>query len=67
MPNNLSHSKKLRATQEPLQELEPGYTGKEYLLTYGGVRQRVLLVHSQQAQARGEKSLQKAIEKKLFI
>jgi len=46
-----------------MEELAEGYLGSEICNTYGGVRQRWLVVYSEKAHAREEKSLNKRINK----
>jgi transposase len=46
-----------------LEDLAPGYQGQEFTREYGEVKQRWLLVHSEQAYLREEKTLKKRIHK----
>jgi transposase len=46
-----------------LEDLEPGYQGKEFKSEYGTVKQRWLLVYSEQAYMREEKTLKRQIRK----
>lgn len=63
VPEKLLVAKELITSTVDLQEIEPGYCAKEVSSTYGGVEQRWLLVRSQQAHAREEKTLKKQIQK----
>ncbi len=63
VPSNLSEAKQMLQCDDLLEELEPGYIGKEFTSEYGGIQQRWLLVHSEQAYLRGEKTLKKQIQK----
>ena len=63
VPEKLLAAKELITSTLDLQEIEPGYCVKEASSTYGGVEQRWLLVHSQQAHAREEKTLRKQVRK----
>lgn len=63
VPENLSDAKRVLQSLDSLKELEPGYAGKELISEYGGVKQRWLLVYSEQAYLRGEKTLKKRVQK----
>jgi transposase len=63
VPENLSEAKKIIRYSDSLEDLEPGYYGKEFTSEYGGVKQRWLLVHSDQAYQREAKTLKKRIQK----
>ena len=63
VPEKIVDAKEFVTSTEKLEEIEPGYSVKEKSSTYGGVEQRWLLVHSQQARAREEKTLRKLIRK----
>jgi transposase len=61
VPEKIVAAKELITSAAELQEIEPGYCVKEVSSTYGGIEQRWLLVHSQQAHAREEKTLRKQV------
>jgi transposase len=63
VPETLSEAKKIVQYEGPLEEIEEGYSGKEFESEYGGPKQRWLLVHSEQAHIRESKTLKKQIEK----
>src|SRR5205807_718473 len=63
VPEILSEAKKVIQYADPLENLEPGYAGKEFISEYGGVQQRWLLVYSEQAYLRESKTLEKRIQK----
>ena len=63
VPEKLLVAKEFITSTVDLQEVEPGYCVKEISSTYGGVEQRWLLVRSQQAYAREEKTLKKQVQK----
>lgn len=63
VPETLAEAKKVIQHADVLEELDPGYFGKEFTSAYGGVKQRWLLVYSEQAYLREEKSLKKQIQK----
>lgn len=63
VPETLSEAKKLVQYADPLEELETGYSGKEFVSEYGEVQQRWLLVYSEQAYLRESKTLEKQIQK----
>ena len=63
VPETLSEAKKVLQYEGPLETLEPGYCGKEFSSEYGGVKQRWLLVYSEQAYMREEKTLKRQIQK----
>lgn len=65
VPEKLLIAKELITSSVDLQEIEPGYRVKEVPSTYGGVEQRWLLVCSQQAYDREEKTLKKQVQKEL--
>jgi transposase len=62
VPETLAEAKRLVKETEPdqMEELEPGYFGKEVKSEYGGVVQRWLVVFSQAASERELKTLEKA-------
>lgn len=59
----LVEAEKIIQYEGALEELDSGYTGKEFTSEYGGVKQRWLLVYSEQAYSREEKTLKKQIQK----
>lgn len=59
----LAEAKKVIQYAEPLEDLDSGYQGKEFTSEYGAVKQRWLLVYSEQAYAREEKTLKRQIQK----
>ena len=61
VPEKILAAKELVTSREKLQEIEPGYFAREVASTYGEIEQRWLLVHSQQAYAREEKTLRKQV------
>jgi len=63
VPEILSEAKKVIQYADPLEALETGYSGKEFVSEYGGVQQRWLLVYSEQAYLRESKTLEKQIQK----
>ncbi len=63
VPENVSEAKQVIQDVDSLEALEPGYTGKEFTSEYGGVKQRWLLVYSEQAHLREAKTLKKKIQK----
>ena len=64
VPETLSETKKIIQYAGPLEDLASGgYQGKEFTSEYGGVKQRWLLVYSEQAYLREEKTLKKQIQK----
>lgn len=63
VPEQLTMAKQIIQEIDPLEELEPGYTGKEYRSEYANVQQRWLLVRSEQAYLREVKTLKKWIQK----
>lgn len=63
VPEKLLIAKELITSTVDLQEIEPGYYVKEVSSTYGGVEQRWLLVRSEQAHSREEKTLKKQVQK----
>ena len=63
VPDTLVEAKQTKQYASELEPLYPGYTGKEFTSEYGGIKQRWLLVHSDQARLREEKTLKKQIEK----
>jgi transposase len=63
VPENLLEAKQMIQYADSLEDLEPGYKGKEFKSEYGKVKQRWLLVHSDQAYEREAKSLKKQIQK----
>jgi transposase len=62
VPETLAQAKKLakETPLEEMQELEPGYRGKEVVYEYGGVPQRWLVIFSEAAQKRESKTLEKS-------
>lgn len=65
VPEKIPAAKELVTSTEELQEIESGYYVRETSSTYGGIEQRWLLVYSQQAYVREEKTLRKQIRKEL--
>lgn len=63
VPEKILEARKLVMSQENLEEIEPGYLGREVQSMYGQVKQRWLLVYSQQAYIREEKTLKKQVIK----
>jgi transposase len=63
VPENLLEAKQIMQYADHLEALEAGYRGKEFKSEYGEVKQRWLLVHSDQAYAQEEKTLKKQIQK----
>jgi len=63
VPETLSEAKKVVQYTGILESLAPGYEGQEFSSEYGGVKQRWLLIHSEQAYLREEKTLKKRIQK----
>jgi transposase len=63
VPEKIVAAKELITSTEEMQEVESGYCVREVSSTYGEIEQRWLLVHSQQAHAREEKTLRKQIHK----
>jgi transposase len=63
VPENLVEAKQIIQYSASLEALEVGYAGKEFTSEYGGVRQRWLLVYSDQAYSREAKTLKKQIQK----
>lgn len=63
VPEKIVAAKELITSTEELQELESGYWVREISSTYAEIEQRWLLVHSQQAYVREEKTLRKQIHK----
>lgn len=63
VPETLTEAKKITQSNDSLEELEPGYRGKEFKSEYGKIKQRWLLVYSEQAYIREEKTLKRLIEK----
>jgi transposase len=63
VPENLVEAKRVIQEADAPEDLEPGYTGKEYRSEYGGVQQRWLLVRSEQAYLREVKTLKKRIQR----
>jgi len=62
VPDTLMEAKQMKQYVSELEPLCSGYAGKEFTSEYGGVKQRWLLVHSDQARLREEKTLKKRIE-----
>ncbi len=65
VPEKIAEAKAAIRSIEDLEELEVGYQGKEIMSQYGGVEQRWLIVYSEQAYQREEKTLQRHIKKEL--
>jgi transposase len=67
VPETLAQAKQLvkETFVANMSEIEPGYKGKEIECEYGGVKQRWLLVHSESAEAREMKTLEKTQAKEL--
>ncbi|MCI0619107.1 IS1634 family transposase, partial [bacterium] len=63
VPETLSETKRITQYIGPLEDLESGYQGKEFRSEYGAVEQRWLLVYSEQAYLREEKTLKRQIQK----
>lgn len=63
VPETLSEAKKIIQYAGPLENLESGYQGKEFSSEYGAVKQRWLLVYSEQAYLREVKTLQKQMQR----
>lgn len=63
VPETLSEAKRITQYTGPLEDLELGYQGKEFSSEYGEVKQRWLLVYSEQAYIREEKTLKRVIQK----
>ncbi len=61
VPEKIVAAKELVTSTEELQEIEPGYCVREVSSSYAGIEQRWLLVHSEQAYSREEKTLRKQI------
>jgi len=61
VPEKILAARELITSMGELKEIEPGYAVREISSTYGGIEQRWLLVHSQQAYAREEKTLRKHV------
>jgi transposase len=67
VPETLAEAQRLvRETgQDTMQDLKPGYFGKEFNLTYAGISQRWLLVYSESAYQRELERLKKAQAREL--
>lgn len=63
VPETLAEAKRVIQYTGPFEDFEPGYQGKEFTSEYGGVKQRWLLVRSEQAYLREEKTLKRRIQK----
>jgi transposase len=63
VPENLVEAKQIIQYADPLEDLAPGYTGKEFKSEYGDIKQKWLLVCSDQAYLREAKTLKKQIQK----
>lgn len=63
VPETVSEAKRIAQYTDSLEELEPGYQGKEFKSAYGAVKQRWLLIYSEQAYIREEKTLKRQIQK----
>jgi transposase len=62
VPETLAEAQRLvRETgQDTMQDLKPGYFGKEFRFTYAGIPQRWLLIYSESAFQRELESLKKS-------
>ncbi len=65
VPERITEAKKLVESEGELVEIEPGYRAREVFSDYADVKQRWLLVDSQQARKREEKTLVKRESKEL--
>lgn len=67
VPETLSEAQRLvrETSRENMQELKPGYFGKEFTLTYAEIKQRWLLVYSEAGYQRELHSLEKAQAREL--
>jgi transposase len=63
VPASLNEAKKTIQYSGSLDDLATDYKGKEFTSTYAGVKQRWLLIYSEQAYQREEKTLKKQIAK----
>lgn len=63
VPETLSEAKQIAQYTGSLENLEPGYQGKEFKSEYGAVKQRWLLIYSEQAYKREEKTLKRQVIK----
>jgi transposase len=63
VPETLAEAKRITQCTDSLEDLDPGYQGKEFRSEYGSVKQRWLLVYSEQAYMREEKTLKRLIQK----
>ena len=63
VPEKLVLAKKLIQNADDLEDIEPGYRGKEVTCDYAGIEQRWLLVRSEQAYHREAKTLNTRIHK----
>lgn len=63
VPETLSEAKSIIQYAGPLEDLEAGYKGKEFTSEYGTVKQRWLLVYSEQAYLREAKTLLRQVQK----
>ena len=65
VPETIAEAKRLvkETGQEEMEELATGYFGKEVKIEYGGVAQRWLVIYSQAAYDREQKTLEKAQKK----
>jgi transposase len=63
VPETLSEAKQITQYTGLLEDLESGYQGKEFKSEYGEVKQRWLLVYSEQAYTREEKTLKRQVAK----
>jgi len=66
VPERITEAKKLILSEQEMREVEPGYRVSEVLSQYSGIEQRWLLVFSQHAKEREEKTLKKRITKELI-
>lgn len=67
VPETLTEARRLarETSAETMRELNPGYFGQEFSLSYAGIRQRWLLVYSESAFQRELASLEKAQSREL--
>jgi transposase len=63
VPETLLEAKKVIQYTGSMETLEPGYQGKEFTSEYGSVKQRWLLVYSEQAFLREQKTLKRQCQK----
>ena len=65
VPERITEANHLARSKQEMQEIAPGYLVSEVFSKYGGIEQRWLLVSSQHAKEREEKTLKKQIAKEL--